>query len=130
MEIKGSLPHSQEPGTHRYPQSVQSSPFPHPTVQRSILILSSHLRLGLLIGLLPSVFPVTTAWPICISLLARHLRLLILVIGEGSSENVNYNRVRRSVSFMEDNTEINVRRRRDMSLLLFQEAVVVLSEGR
>ena len=50
--------------------------FPHPTSWRSILILSTHLRLGLPIGLLPSSFPSKTlytpsphpyaphAWPI------------------------------------------------------------------
>ena len=39
--------------------SIQSMP-PHPTSWRSILILSSHLRLGLPSGLFPSVFPTKT----------------------------------------------------------------------
>jgi len=39
--------------------SIQSIP-PHPTSWRSILILSSHLRLGLPSGLLPSSFPTKT----------------------------------------------------------------------
>ena len=37
--------------------SIQSIPPLHPTSWRSILILSSHLRLGLPCGLIPSVFP-------------------------------------------------------------------------
>ena len=41
--------------------SIQSVP-PHPTSWRSILILSSHLRLGLPSGLLPSVFPTRTLY--------------------------------------------------------------------
>ena len=44
--------------------------YPHPTSWRSILILSTHLRLGLPIGLLPSDFPTKTLYtplssPIC-----------------------------------------------------------------
>ena len=41
--------------------SIQSIP-PHPTSWRSILILSSHLRLGLPSGLLHSGFPTTTLY--------------------------------------------------------------------
>jgi len=40
-----------------YPEPARSSPYPpHPTSLRSILILSSHLRLGLPSGLFPSSF--------------------------------------------------------------------------
>jgi len=48
MEPEGSLPQSQVPATCPYPwaSSTQSIP-PHPTSWRSILILSSHLCLGL-----------------------------------------------------------------------------------
>ena len=36
--------------------------YPHPTFWRSVLILSTHLRLGLPIGLLPSGFPTKTLY--------------------------------------------------------------------
>jgi hypothetical protein len=56
VEPKGSSPHSQKPATCPYTESDRSSPCPHPT-SRSILILSSHLRLGLSSDLLPWGFP-------------------------------------------------------------------------
>jgi hypothetical protein len=59
MEREGSLPCSQEPSTGPYPQPDRSSPY-HPILSLlgSILILSTHLRLGLPTGLFPSDFPI------------------------------------------------------------------------
>ena len=48
MEHEGSLPHSQVASTSPYLEPAQSSPYPpYPTSWRFVLILSSHLRLGL-----------------------------------------------------------------------------------
>jgi hypothetical protein len=47
MEPEGSLPYLQEPSSGPYPEPDQSSPY-HPVHSlRSILILSTHLRLGI-----------------------------------------------------------------------------------
>ena len=58
MEPEGSLPQPQVPTTLSlsWASSIQSMPS-HPTSRRSILILSSHLRLGLPSSLFPSGFP-------------------------------------------------------------------------
>ena len=57
MEPEGSLPHLQVPATCPYPEPARTRPWPpHPTSWRSILILSSHLCLGLPRGLFPSSF--------------------------------------------------------------------------
>jgi hypothetical protein len=63
MESECPLPHSQFPATCLYPEPAQSSPYPQiPLPQRFILILSSHLHLGLPSGLVPSGFPIKTLY--------------------------------------------------------------------
>ena len=60
MEPGGSRPHSQAPTICPYPEPDQSSPYAHRTSWRSILILPSHLCLGLPSGLRPSGVPTNT----------------------------------------------------------------------
>jgi hypothetical protein len=55
MEPEGSLPCSQEPSTGPYPEPDRPSPIL--SLQDHILILSTHLRLGLPSGLFRSGFP-------------------------------------------------------------------------
>ena len=63
MEPEGSLPHSQASATCPYPGPAQSSPYTHIAPRwRSILILSTLLRLGLPSGLFPSGFPTKTLY--------------------------------------------------------------------
>jgi hypothetical protein len=57
MEPECSIPNSQELSTCSYPEPDQSSPHHPPTSPRSILILSTHLRLGLPSCIFPSGFP-------------------------------------------------------------------------
>ena len=59
---EGSLPHSQAYATCLSWASPIQSTFPHPTSWRSILILSTYLRLGLPSGLFPSGFPTKTLY--------------------------------------------------------------------
>ena len=56
MEPEGSLPHLEGPPPVPVLSQVNPVDVPHPTSRRCILILSSHLRLGLPSGLLPSSF--------------------------------------------------------------------------
>ena len=63
MEPEGSLLHSEVPTTCLYPEPDRSSPCPHiPLPEWSILILFSHLQLGLPSGLLPTGFPTKTLY--------------------------------------------------------------------
>ena len=64
---QSSLPHSQVFAASPCPEPDQSSPSPHPASWRSILILSSHLFLGLLSNLFISGSSIKT---LCASLLS------------------------------------------------------------
>ena len=62
MEPESSLPLLQVPAICPYPEPDQSSPYPHHTFRRSILKLSSHLRLNLPSWPFPSGFPTKTLY--------------------------------------------------------------------
>ena len=79
MELECSLPSSQQPATCPYPELERSSHAPHYTSWRSILILSSHQRQGLLSLRFPHQKPVCTS-PIPIrATCPTHLVLLDLI---------------------------------------------------
>jgi hypothetical protein len=63
MEPEGSLPHSQVPVTFPYPEAARSSQHTQtPYFLKAILILSSHLRLGLPSGRFSSGFSIKTLY--------------------------------------------------------------------
>ena len=85
MKPRGSMPHSQELSSNPYPEPNQpnSSQVLIPTFLRSILILSSHLRLGLPKGLFPVGLPVkilkAVLPPSILATCPAHLNLLDLI---------------------------------------------------
>jgi len=91
MEPEGSLPCSQEPTTCPYPEPDESNPhLPHPISLRSILILSSKLRLGLPSGLSHSgyvtvimdAFLISAIGATCLTHLKTLDLITLIILGE------------------------------------------------
>ena len=85
IEPVGSSPFLQQPATCSYPEPGQSGLCLHSTSRRSILILSSHLRLGFQSGLLPSDFHTEALYAPLLFLIRAtcpaHLNLLHVITG-------------------------------------------------
>jgi hypothetical protein len=83
MKPEDSLPCSQGPSTGPYPEPDQSNPY-HPISLRSILILFTHLRLGLPSGLFPFGFRTNNLYTFIFSSIRAtcpaHLILLDLMV--------------------------------------------------
>ena len=67
MEPEGSLPHFQETASCPYPELLIQSMLPHPNYRSSMLVLFSHLCLGLPSGLLPLGFSTKTLYALLLS---------------------------------------------------------------
>ena len=62
MDPEDLLPCSQKPATCSYTEPDRSSPCPHPTSLKSILILPSRVGIGLPSSLFPLRFPTKTLY--------------------------------------------------------------------
>jgi hypothetical protein len=80
MELESSLPHLQVPSTCPCPAPARSSPYPHLTSWRPILILYYHLHLGLPSGLLFSGFPTNTLYRPLLSLIRATCPALLILL--------------------------------------------------
>jgi hypothetical protein len=90
IEPENSSPCSQEPSTGPYPEPDPSSPYHSSLSLRSLLIISIHLRLGLLSGLFSFGFPTNILYaflfsPIRATCSAHHILLdliILFILGE------------------------------------------------
>jgi hypothetical protein len=67
MEPEDSVLWSEEPATGPYPEPDKSSPLPRTISLRSMLILFSHLHVGLFNCLVASGFPIRTLYKLIFS---------------------------------------------------------------
>jgi hypothetical protein len=73
----------QEPFTGPYPEPVRSIPY-HPIPLRSILILSTHLRLGLPSGLFPLLYFIMSSYERMLASAYERAQKTAAIIGTGS----------------------------------------------
>jgi len=80
MKREGLFQHPQDHAPRPYPEPEQSTLCPHPIYWRSILMLYSHLYLGISSGLFPSGLPTKALYaPLLSSIRAKRFAHLILL---------------------------------------------------